>query len=89
MKKIEINCAHACRNTCAMLNGAMERERELMGFYEELMAVCDYPDIQSFLTGFSEQHRTMIGQLREKLNQLEARGEALDSIIASFDPAGV
>lgn len=89
MKTNEINCAHACRNTCAMLNGALERERELMKFYEELTAVCDYPDIQSFLSGFSHQHRVMVDQLREKLSQLEARGQALDSIIASFDPAGV
>ena len=89
MKTNDINCAHACRNTCAMLNGAVERERELTRFYEELMTVCDYPDIQSFLTGFSDQHRKMMEQLREKLNQLEVRGQALDSIIASFDPAGV
>lgn len=89
MNTNDINCAHACRNTCAMLKGAVEREKELMKFYEELMTVCDYPDIQSFLTEFSDQHRKMVEQLGEKLNQLEVRGQALDSIIASFDPAGV
>lgn len=89
MNKQEINCAHACRNTCGMLNGAIGLERELIEYYEKLATVCDYPEIQTFLQRFSDQHRTMIEDLKQKLNQLEVRGLALDSIIASFDPAGV
>ncbi len=89
MNTNDINCAHACKNSCAMLKKAIERETELSRFYEELTAVCDYPDIQSFLSDSLNRHRTMIGDIREKLSQMEARGQVLDGIISSFDPAGV
>jgi rubrerythrin len=89
MNTNDINCAHACRNTCAMLKSAIAHERDLSMFYEELRAVCDFPDVHAFLMEFSDQHRRMIEQLEEKLRQLEAHGQALDGVIASFDPAGV
>jgi len=89
MNTKDINCAHACKNSCAMLKKGIDLESELTGFYEELSTVCDYPDVQSFLSDFVVRHRKMIGDMREKLNQMEARGQVLDGIISSFDPAGV
>jgi len=89
MNTNDINCAHACKNTCAMLKKAIERETELSGFYEQLIAVCDYPDIQSFLSDSMKRHRRFVEDIREKLSQMEARGHILDGIISSFDPAGV
>jgi len=85
----DINCAHACKNSCSMLKKAMEREAEMSRFYEELTTVCDYPDINSFLMDFSNRHRKMIEDISQKLSQMEARGQVLDGIISSFDPAGV
>jgi len=85
----DINCAHACKNTCSMLKKAMEREAEFSRYYEELQAVCDYPDVHSFLTDLSNRHRTMMEDIRQKLSQMEARGQILDGVISSFDPAGV
>ena len=89
MNTNDINCAHACKNSCAMLKKGIERETELSRFYEDLMAVCDYPDIQSFLSDSLKRHRRIIEEIREKLSQMEARGQVLDGIISSFDPAGV
>jgi len=89
MNTNDINCAHACKNTCAMLKKAIERETELSGFYEQLTVVCDYPDIQSFLSDSMKRHRRFVEDIREKLSQMEARGHILDGIISSFDPAGV
>ncbi len=89
MNTNDINCAHACKNSCAMLKKAIERETELSRFYEDLTSVCDYPDVQSFLSDSLKRHRQMIDRIREKLGQMEARGQVLDGIISSFDPAGV
>ncbi len=89
MNSHEINCAHACKNTCSMLVKAMDLEQELTRFYEELDAECDYPDVQTFLHDSIIHHRRMVGNIRAKLEQMEARGRVLDGIMSSFDPAGV
>lgn len=89
MNTYEIHCAHACKNTCGMLNQAVEFEGELTRFYERLQMVCDYPDVQVFLGGFSARHRELISEVKQKLAEMEARGLALDGIMSSFDPAGV
>ncbi len=88
MKTDEIHCAHACRNTCVMLTDALHREKELSLFYKKLAAECDYPDVQSLLAGVSGQHVKMVESLENKLSEMESRGQALDGVMSSFDPAG-
>ncbi len=85
----DIQCAHACRNTCAMLSDAVHKEAELVHFYERLANECDYPDINSFLHEFSDQHRAYVTRLIGKLNEMQARSQMLDGVMSSFDPAGV
>ena len=89
MNRYDINCAHACKNSCAMLNKAIEFEAELSEFYTKLNEVCNYPDVRTFLEEFVIRHQRMIEDARGKLQQMEARGRILDDIISSFDPAGV
>lgn len=89
MKNEEINCAHACKDTCAMLKRAVELEKELAEFYARLDDVCDYPEVRTFLHDFTIQHRRMIEDIRGKLQQMEARGRILDDIIAGFDSTHV
>ncbi len=84
----DIQCAHACRNTCAKLSDALHKEAELAHFYETLVGECDYPEINSFLREFSEEHRAFVTRLMGKLNEMKARSQMLDGIMASFDPAG-
>jgi hypothetical protein len=72
-----------------MLRKAIERETELLRWYEDLTGVCDYPDVQSFLSDSVKRHQKMIEEISEKLGQMEVRGQVLDGIISSFDPAGV
>ncbi|HEY4611704.1 MAG TPA: hypothetical protein VII11_01840 [Bacteroidota bacterium] len=85
MDENDIRCAHACRNTCAMLNEALRRETAVLRFYEQLVLECDYPDIRSFVEELVEQRSRAVLRIVAKLNELRARGQALDGVIASFD----
>jgi hypothetical protein len=71
-----------------MLNKAIALEAGLVAFYEELGAECDYPDVRTMLIGLKDQHRRMVHSLGEKLSEMHVRGEILDGVMASFDPAG-
>lgn len=88
MTNHEINCEHACRNTCGMLNKAIYLEADLASFYEKLGAECDYPEIQALFGDLTNQHRKIVNVLGEKLSEMHVRGEMLDGVMASFDPAG-
>jgi len=85
MNDHEIRCAHACRNTCAMLNEALRRETAALQFYEQIVAQCDYPDVRAFIEELVEQRSRAILRIISKLNELQARGQALDGIVASFE----
>ncbi|HLF20407.1 MAG TPA: hypothetical protein VI704_06425 [Bacteroidota bacterium] len=80
----DFNCNHACRNMCAALNEALRAETKLTEFYERMEGECDYPDIHRFMHEIVEERRQSILRIVQKLNEMYARGEALDGIQASF-----
>ncbi len=84
----ETFCAHNCRNACALLNEAMKRESEMVKFYDEILAECDYPDIHAFVREISEERSKVILRMVQKVNEMQSRGQILDGVISSFDPAG-
>ena len=71
-----------------MLNKAIYLEADLANFYEKLGAECDYPEIQALLGDLTNQHRKIVNVLEEKLSEMHVRGEMLDGVMSSFDPAG-
>ncbi len=89
MKHDELVCGHDCRNACALLNEAMRRESDMVKFYDELLAQCDYPDIHAFVRDLSEERSKSILRIVQKVNEMESRSRILDGVISSFDPAGV
>jgi len=88
MNTYEIHCEHACRNACAMLNKALAMETSLAGFYQQLNEECDYPDVKAFLADLMKERRRIIQTIEEKLDAMKVRGEILDDVMSSFDPAG-
>lgn len=56
----ELECAHDCRNTCALLNEALRRETALLQFYEQIVLQCDYPDVHAFVRELAEQRSNSI-----------------------------
>jgi rubrerythrin len=84
----DMQCAHACRNMCAMLNEALRQETATLRFYERLISQCDYPDVRSFVEGLAEERSRSILNIVQKLNEMHARSQILDGVISSFDPAG-
>lgn len=88
MKEEEINCQHACRNSCAMLNEALRREAALVRFYEGILAECNFPEVRSFLFESVEQKRKSILAIIQKLNELHAHSQSLNGINSSFNSDG-
>ena len=88
MNENSVRCAHACRNTCAMLAEALREESEMVTFYERLRQECIYPDVQLMLQELIEQRSRSVLMINQKLNELRARGEILDGVISSYDAAG-
>lgn len=89
MKHDDMVCAHDCRNACALLNEAMRRESEMVRFYDDVLAQCDYPDIHAFVRDLSEERSKSILRIVQKVNEMQSRSQILDGVISSFDPAGV
>jgi hypothetical protein len=85
MTKHEFECAHACRNTCAMLNEALRKETALLQFYEQIILQCDYPDVHAFVRDLAEQRSQSLLRIVNKLNELRARSQAMDGVLSSFE----
>ncbi len=87
MNENSVRCAHACRNTCAMLSDALGEESEMVRFYERLRQECDYPDVHEMLQELIEQRSRSVLMINQKLNELRARSKIIDGVISSYDPA--
>jgi hypothetical protein len=87
MNEKNVRCAHACRNTCAMLSDALREESGMVLFYERLRSECNYPDVHAMLTGLIESRSSSVLMINQKLNELRARAEIIDGVISSYDSA--
>lgn len=88
MNEFNVKCAHACRNTCAMLSQALREESEMVRFYGKLTAQCDYPDVHDMLNELIELRSKSVLMINQKLNELQARADIIDGVMSSYDPAG-
>ncbi len=88
MDEKNVQCAHACRHTCAMLSQALREESDMVRFYEKLKVECDYPDVHDMVQELVEARSRSVLLINQKLNELRARAEILNGVISSFDPAG-
>ncbi len=73
MNETNVKCAHACRNTCAMLAEALREESEMVCFYERLQQECNYPDVHDMLLQLIESRSRSALMINQKLNELSAR----------------
>ena len=85
MTQIKVDCQHACRNTCAMLNEALRKEASMVRFYEGILAECNFPEVRTFLTDLVEEKRKSILSIIQKLNELHVQSQSIDGIISSFN----
>ena len=88
MNENRVQCAHACRNTCAMLSEALRDESEMILFYGRLRQECNYPDVHDMLQELIEQRSRSVLMINQKLNELRARSEIMDGVISRYDSAG-
>lgn len=85
MNQDEINCQHACRNTCAMLNDALRKETAMVRFYESTIEECNLPEVSSFMNELVEEKRKVILSIIQKLNEIHVRSQSMDGVISSFN----
>lgn len=85
MTQIKVDCQHACRNTCAMLNEALRKEASMVRFYEGILAECNFPEVRTFLNDLVEEKRKSILSIIQKLNELHVHSQSSDGIISSFN----
>ena len=81
----DVNCEHACKNTCATLNEALRRETAMVRFYESILDECNMPDVSTFMNELVEEKRNVILRLIQKLNEIHVRSQAIDGVASSFD----
>lgn len=85
MTQIKVDCQHACRSTCAMLNEALRKEASMVRFYEGILAECNFPEVRTFLNDLVEEKRKSILSIIQKLNELHVQSQSGDGIISSFN----
>ena len=85
MNDMNVQCAHACRNTCAMLSEALREESGMVQYYERLRNECNYPDVKAMLKDLIELRSSSVLVINQKLNELRARAEIIDGVISSYD----
>jgi rubrerythrin len=85
MADIDVNCQHACKNTCATLNEALRRETAMVRFYESVLDECNIPEVSTFMNQLVDEKRKVILSLIQKLNEIHVRSQALDGIASSFN----
>jgi len=85
MSDAEINCQHACKNTCASLNEALRKETAIIKYYEGVLAECTMPEVKTFMDELVEEKRKVILRLIQKLNEIHIRSQAIDGITSSFN----
>ncbi len=88
MDEMNVNCAHACRNTCAMLSEALREESAMVRFYQRLDTECTYPDVHDMLHDLIVARSKSVLMINQKLNELRARSEIIDGVISSYDASG-
>ncbi len=85
MSDAEINCTHACKNTCAMLNEALRKEAALVRYYEGMLEECNLPEVRDFVVAQVEDKRKGILNIISMLNEIHAKSQVADGIVSSFN----
>jgi hypothetical protein len=80
----EMQCDHACRNTCVSLTDALQQETGLVRFYEQVITQCEDPEIRKFTRALAEDHSAAVIRIMQKLNEIKARSQSLDGVASSF-----
>lgn len=84
METLKIDCIHACRNTCSMLNELMKRETATLTLMEGIYAECNYPEVKSFILEKIEAKRKEVVEMITKLKDIQERSVILDGMMESF-----
>ena len=85
METAKTNCEHACRNTCATLERAIEKENELLEMFGNSLNECNMPDVHSLLSEAIESKKEAIQVLQQKLDEIKTNSLIDDDIEESYE----
>ncbi len=85
MEVAKTNCEHACRNTCATLEKAIEKENELLEMFSNSLNECNMPDVHSLLLSIAVNKKIAVQELQQKLNEIKTRSTIEDDIEESYE----
>jgi len=85
METAKTNCEHACRNTCATLERAIEKENELLEMFGNSLNECNMPDVHSLLNKVIENKKEAVGVLQQKLDEIKTNSLIDDDIEESYE----
>jgi hypothetical protein len=85
METAKTNCEHACRNTCATLERAIEKENELLEMFGNSLNECNMPDVHSLLNKAIENKKEAVGVLQQKLDEIKTNSLIDDDIEESYE----
>ncbi len=67
-----------------MLSEAMREETSLVRFYEHVLTQCDTPELQLLFRELMEERSRAILKMMRQLNEIQARAQIQDGILASY-----
>jgi rubrerythrin len=85
MGATKTQCEHRCRNTCAMLDEALQNEQKQIAFFESMLADCDDPVVKKFAKEVVDSHTLLANRIKEQLDTIKANAEVLDGVMTSFE----
>lgn len=68
-----------------MLEEAMREETALVRFYECVLSQCQTPELHALFRELLEERSRAILKMMKHLNEIQARAQIQDGILASFD----
>lgn len=85
MEAAKTNCEHACRNTCATLEKAIEKENELLELFDSSISDCNIPDVHTLLINMSANKKIAVKELQQMLDEIKIRSTIDDDIGESYE----
>ena len=85
MEPAKSNCEHACRNTCATIEKAIEKENELLEMFSNSVSDCNMPDVHSLLNGVIENKKKTVQELQQKLDEIKTNSLIDDDIEENYE----
>ena len=82
---MDTKCKRTCNGQCEVLENLLRQETEALHRYENLIKMCDYPEVQSFLQNLLDAKRAFQARIITKIDELQVQSETAHRVMDSFE----